>query len=154
MSRESTRGGLRICDLAFDETPPASHHSPMWRAMLWTPLMGLLLGPVIADAAIYGWQDLQGVSHYVSDPEDVPAEYRAQSVMVVKDLQLSPLLAASPEPSPTRGEEAVVPAPERVSVPVETSYEWGYRAGLDAVVGASQGAPVTSIVQNFQFVES
>ncbi len=127
----------------------------MWRAILWTPLIGLLMGPAIADAAIYGWQDLQGVSHYVSDPEDVPAEYRAQSITVVKDLPLPTFVAASPEPSSARTEEAALPASERVSDPsVETSYEWGYRAGLDAASSTAQNPAVMSIVQNVQVVES
>ena len=127
----------------------------MWRVILWTLLIGLLMGPAIADAAIYGWQDLQGVSHYVSDPEDVPAEYRTQSITVVKDLPLPPLVAASPEPSPARTEEAALPASEHVSDPsVESSYEWGYRAGLDAAAGTAQNPAVMSIVQNVQVVES
>ncbi len=119
-------------------------------SILW---IGLLLGPAAADAAIYGWRDGQGVAHYVSDPEDVPLEYRAQVIKVVKDIPLPSLLASSSEGSPVRAEEAAAPAPERVSVPVETSYEWGYRAGLDAA-GASQDPSVTSVVQNVQVVES
>jgi hypothetical protein len=116
--------------------------------------MGLLMGPAIADAAIYGWQDLQGVSHYVSDPEDVPAEYRAQLITVVRDLPSPPLLATSAESTPTRTEESTSPAPERVSdPPMVASYEWGYRAGLETAASASQTPPV-SIVQNFQFAES
>ena len=33
-------------------------------------LIGLLIGPTVAEAAIYVWRDVQGVAHYVSDPED------------------------------------------------------------------------------------
>jgi hypothetical protein len=116
-------------------------------------LIGVLLGPTVADAAIYGWRDGQGVAHYVSDPEDVPLEYRAQAIKVVKDIPLPPLPVSPTESPSARAEEAAAPAPERVSVPVETSYEWGYRAGLDAAAGVSQTPPV-SIVQNFQFAES
>ena len=121
-------------------------------SILW---IGLLLGPAAADAAIYGWQDLQGVSHYVSDPEDVPPEYRTQAITVVKDLPLPPLLAASPENPAARTEEAASLAPSRVSDPsMDSSYEWGYRAGLDAAAVAPQNPPALSIVQNVQVVES
>jgi hypothetical protein len=123
------------------------------RRILWGLLIGVLISPTVADAAIYVWRDVQGVAHYVSDPEDVPLEYRAQVIKVVKDIPVPALLVSSSEGSPARAEEAAAPAPERVSVPVETSYEWGYRAGLDAA-GASQAPPsVTSIVQNVQVVE-
>jgi hypothetical protein len=125
----------------------------MRRGIFWGLWIGLLIGPTVADAAIYGWRDGQGVAHYVNDPEDVPLEYRAQVIKVVKDIPLPPLLASSSEGSPARAEEAAAPAPASVSVPVETSYEWGYRAGLDAA-GASQDPSVTSIVQNVQVVES
>jgi hypothetical protein len=125
----------------------------MWRAILSILWIGLLIGPPAADAAIYGWRDLQGVSHYVSDPEDVPKEYQEQLITVVKDLPV-PALPAPPEDLPVRTEEPSSPVAARVSAPsAETSYEWGYRAGLDAAVGASQAPPV-SIVQNFQFAES
>jgi hypothetical protein len=123
----------------------------MWRAIFSSLWIGLLMAPVAADAAIYGWRDLQGVSHYVSDPEDVPPEYRTQLTTVVKDLPLAPLLASSPDSSPAATEDAAVP--RRVSEPpMETSYEWGYRAGLDAAP-ASRDPSVTSIV-NLQVVES
>jgi hypothetical protein len=125
----------------------------MRRGILWGLLIGLLITPTIADAAIYGWRDAQGVAHYVSDVEDVPLEYREQVIKVVKDIPLAPLPVSPTEGSSARAEEGAAPAPERVSVPVETSYEWGYRAGLDATAGASQTPPV-SIVQNFQFAES
>jgi hypothetical protein len=125
----------------------------MRRGAFWGLLIGLLIGPTVAGAAIYGWRDAQGVAHYVSDAEDVPLEYRQQVIMVVKDIPLPPLPVSSTEGSSVRAEEAAAPAPERVSVPVETSYEWGYRAGLDAAAGAPQAPPV-SIVQNFQFAES
>ncbi len=91
-------------------------------SILW---IGLLLGPAAADAAIYGWQDLQGVAHYVSDPEDVPPEYRTQAITVVKDIPLPPLLAASPENPAARTEEAASPAPSRVSDPSRTELRMG-----------------------------
>jgi len=121
-------------------------------SILW---IGLLLGPASADAAIFGWQDLQGVSHYVSDPEDVPPEYRTQAIIVVKDLPLPPLLAPSPESPTARAEEAASPTPSRVSdASVDSSYEWGFRAGLDAAAVAPQSPPALSVVQNVQVVES
>jgi len=121
-------------------------------SILW---MGLLLGPAGAQAAIYGWQDLQGVSHYVSDPEDVPPEYRTRAITVVKDLPLPPLLPEPPENQTARAEETASPTPLRVSDPsAESSYEWGYRAGLDAAAVAPQNPPALSIVQNVQVVES
>jgi len=126
----------------------------MRRRILWGLLIGLLVGPTVADAAIYVWRDVQGVAHYVSDPEDVPLEYRAQVIKVVKDIPLSPVLSSSSEASSARAEETDAPAPERVSVPAETSYEWGYRAGLDAAAVPSQSPPVLSVVQNVQVVES
>jgi hypothetical protein len=125
----------------------------MWRAISVIPWIGLLIHLGIADAAIYGWRDLQGVSHYVSDPEDVPNEYREELITVVKDLPPR-ALQPSPEESPAP-EEVSSPVAARVSAPsAETGYEWGYRAGIDAAAGAPQPAPVTSIVQNFQIVES
>jgi hypothetical protein len=120
--------------------------------ILW---IGLLLGPGVADAAIYGWQDLQGVSHYVSDPEDVPPEFRTQAVTVVKDLPPPALLPEPLENQTARTEETTSPTPLRVSDPsAESSYEWGYRAGLDAAAVAPQTPPALSIVQNVQVVES
>jgi len=108
-------------------------------SILW---MGLLLGPAGAQAAIYGWQDLQGVSHYVSDPEDVPPEYRTRAITVVKDLPLPPLRPEPPENQTARAEETASPTPLRVSDPsAESSYEWGYRAGLDAAAVAPQNPP-------------
>jgi hypothetical protein len=112
----------------------------------------LLAGPIPAGAAIYGWHDPQGVAHYVSDPEDVPTEYRAQVVTVVKDMPVPPA-PASPELPPRVEPPLPVeqqPAAEEV---VETSFESGYRAGLEAATAGDPGPWIGSIVQNVQIIQ-
>jgi hypothetical protein len=112
----------------------------------------MLAGPRIAEAAIYGWYDAQGVAHYVSDLEDVPPEYRARVVTVVKDLPLPP--PPSP-PEPTARVDTTEPAVQRVATDqlIDMAFERGYRAGLD-LAAADPGPSVGSIVQNVQIIES
>jgi hypothetical protein len=111
----------------------------------------MLARPTLSEAAIFGWRDAQGVVHYVSDSENVPVEYREQVVTVVKDTALPPAPfpqdASALEDPPT----SVVQQPVSYQV-VDTGFERGYRAGLDAARDTMQ--PIGSIVQNVQVFES
>lgn len=113
----------------------------------------MLAGPRIAEAAIYGWHDAQGVAHYVSNLENVPPEYQARAVTVAKDLP--PPLPSSP-PEPAAPVDTAAPAEQGVATDqmMEMAFERGYRAGLDLVAAADPGPSVGAIVQNVQIIES
>jgi hypothetical protein len=124
------------------------------RAAQWILVICLLAGPSVAEGEIYGWHDAQGVAHYVSDLENVPPEYQARVVTVVKDLPLPP--PASPL-EPAVPSNAVPPAAQAVATDhmmMMTAFERGYRAGLDQVAAPDPGPSVGSIVQNVQIIES
>jgi Domain of unknown function (DUF4124) len=160
--RETARGGawvrfLRasLPALEFDEVRLPTHDARVSRAAPWTLVILMLAGPRLADAAIYGWHDAQGVAHYVSDPENVPSEYRARAVTVVKNVPV-PAAPSSQEPTArveTSAPVALGPTTDQV---VETAFERGYRAGLDlsAATAVDPGPWVSSIVQNVQIIES
>jgi len=113
-------------------------------------------------AAIFCWQDPQGVTHYVDDLDKVPAEYRQQIVTFVTDLPVPPPApavrdASSPPRAPVAAPIAATaarPEPQRA----ESSFEEGYWAGMAAAqVSAAPDpvpAPIGPIVQNIQIFEA
>jgi hypothetical protein len=137
----------------FDEARLSSHHARVCRVTLSALVVWMLAGPALAEAAIYGWHDAQGVAHYVSDPENVPSEYRARVVTVVRDIPVLPTSSPQEPPSPVDAPAPVVQATEADQV-VETSFERGYRAGLAVAAAEEPGPWVDSIVQNVQIIEA
>jgi hypothetical protein len=128
-------------------------------AILSAILAPLLIGTG-ARAAIFGWQDPQGITHYVDDVEKVPAEYRKGIVTFVTDLPPRP--PALPEqslPPPAHPSEPIAAtaaqaAPQRI----ESGFEDGYWAGMAAAQVAAPPDPVPAtigpIVQNVQIFEA
>jgi hypothetical protein len=122
-------------------------------------LVSLLVGAG-ARAAIFCWQDPQGVTHYVDDLAKVPTEYRQQVVTFVTDLPpRSPALPEESPPPPAPAAEpiavtAALPQPQRI----ESSFEEGYWTGMAAahVSAPADPGPATigPIVQNVQIFEA
>jgi hypothetical protein len=121
-------------------------------------MLGTLLMATGLRAAIYCWQDPQGVTHYVDDLEKVPAEYRQQIVTFVADLPpRPPALAEESSPPPPRAEPiatTALPEPQRI----EGSFEEGYWSGMAAANVSAPSDPASatigSIVQNVQIFEA
>lgn len=132
----------------------ASHPARATRVVLCSLLISMLAAPRLVSAAIYGWHDDQGVAHYVSDPANVPSEYRGRIATVVGDV---PRRSESPPREPPAREETR--APEAPDVPatdevLETAFDQGYREGLDSARAVDAGRPwVGTIVQNVQVIE-
>ena len=113
-----------------------------------------------AQGAIFGWQDQQGVTHYVDDVEKVPTEYRKDAVTFVTDLPpRPPALPEQPSSPPSApaepiGATAAQAAPQRI----ESGFEDGYWAGMAAAQVAAEPdrvpATIGPIVQNVQIFEA
>lgn len=125
----------------------------MSRLALLVLVIRMLAGPTLAEAAIYGWHDAQGVAHYVSDLENVPSEYRARVMTVVRDIPAPPTSSPQEPPAPV---DAPAPLEQGTAAHqiIETGFERGYRAGLAVAAAEEPGPWVGSIVQNVQVVES
>jgi hypothetical protein len=113
-----------------------------------------------ARAAIFCWQDPQGVTHYVDDLAKVPADYQQQIVTFVTDLPTrSPALPeeSSLRPAPP-AEPIAAPAARPEPQRIDTSFEDGYWAGMAAahVSAPTDPGPATigPIVQNVQVFEA
>ena len=110
---------------------------------------------MIAHAAIFCWHDSQGVTNYVDNIANVPAQYRDQVVTFMSDAQL-------PKTAPHDDSTPAAQAPQPVAnVPTgdpvtPTSFEQGYLAGLQASGVGSQpnvaAASIGTIVQNVEVV--
>ncbi len=123
-------------------------------------MLASLLVAAGARAAIFVWQDPQGVTHYVDDPEKVPAEYREQIVTFVRDLpQRPPALPeqSSPPPAPF-AEPITATAAQAAPQRIESSFEDGYWAGMAAAQASPPHDPppatIGPIVQNVQIFEA
>jgi hypothetical protein len=131
----------------------------MRRAILSAALASLLVAAA-ARAAIFCWQDPQGVTHYVDDLAKVPADYQQQIVTFVRDRPTRPPALpeeSSPPPAPS-AEPIAAPAARPEPQRIETSFEDGYWAGMAAaqVSPPPDPAPATigPIVQNVQIFDA
>ncbi|MGH7899931.1 MAG: hypothetical protein ACREQQ_18385 [Candidatus Binatia bacterium] len=113
-------------------------------------LLAVLHGAASAD--IYVWRDSTGVSHYVNDLQNVPAEYRKGAMPVAKDWARAAPPPAPAEPPPTPP-AAAKPEAEGPTSSVRDVYEAAYAAGFQAAELADPPSSTTTvgpIVQNVQ----
>jgi len=130
------------------------------RLAILSGLLATLVIATAAQAAIFAWQDPQGVTHYVDDLDKVPAEYRQQIVTFVTDLPPRP--PAPPEqsspPAAPLAEPITAPAAQPAPQRIESSFEDGYWAGMAAGQVSAPPDPVPAtigpIVQNVQIFEA
>ena len=112
----------------------------------------ILAAPALAGAAIFAWDDTEGVTHYVDNLGNVPNEYRGGAVTFVKDWERPPAESVSLARAP---DAPVAPSVEIAEV-ARTSFErgfWeGHRSAMAAQPAPPVSAPVASIVQNVQII--
>jgi hypothetical protein len=118
-------------------------------------LLSLFTGATFAHAAIFCWHDSHGVTNYVDNVANVPAEYRDQIVTFVSDSQLPKAAPQDDSPPVEQAPQPVTNTPTADAV-AHSSFEEGYLAGLQASAVAPQPSPaaasIGTIVQNVEVV--
>jgi len=116
-------------------------------------LVSLFAGATFAHAAIFCWHDAQGVTNYVDNVANVPAEYRDQVVTFISDPQLPKAAPQDDSPPVAQAPQPVTNTPTADQV-ARSSFEQGYLAGLQASAVDAQPSPaaasIGTIVQNVE----
>jgi len=113
----------------------------------------VMLALIASDARgdIYVWRDSAGVSHYVNDLENVPAEYRKTALPVAKDWARAVPAAAPAEPSPTPAAAKPEAGPSSSARDIyQAAYLAGFRAGEEVSTPPASTTNVGPIIQNVQ----
>lgn len=117
-----------------------------------TRLLGVIFVFAVASTAvaadIYVWRDTSGVSHYTTDLENVPPEFRKEAITVVKEWA-----RAAPPPEPAAAPVSAVAADPGAAAPrdgYDAAYLAGFRAGERSDNTSNTGSNVGSVSQNVE----
>ena len=117
--------------------------------MPFTRWLGVILifagASTSAAADIYVWRDTSGVSHYTTDIENVPPEFRNEAIKVVKEWS-----RAEPPPEAVAAPLPAVAADPAAAAPrdgYDAAYLAGFRAGERGEAPASNVGSVTQNVE-------
>src|SRR5437762_11038565 len=116
----------------------------------WLGVILVFAGASASVAAdIYVWRDTSGVSHYTTDIENVPPEFRSEAIKVVKEwarAEPAPEAVAAPIPAAVAVDPAAAPARDAY----DAAYRAGFRAGERGEAPASTASNVGSVTQNVE----